>query len=163
MTDSRRAAVTRGVARRIITSTGCWQYDGGLLPNGYAYVYVHGERSQYLHRLSYAEFRGPIPEGLVIDHLCRNRACFNPEHLEAVPQRVNVHRGRSHVVEQAARTHCPQGHPYSPANTSVSPKGKRECRECHRTRQRERSRRMRAAGLMDSRGYRIYPEAASNA
>lgn len=72
--------------------------------------------------------RGPIPEGLVIDHLCRDLLCVNPGHLEPVTQKENVRRGVGHGAE----THCPQGHEYTEANTRVSKKNKRYCRACGR-------------------------------
>ncbi|WP_414654556.1 HNH endonuclease signature motif containing protein [Intrasporangium sp.] len=75
---------------------------------------------------------GPIPEGLVLDHLCRNRACCNPAHLEPVTIRENILRG-----EPANRTHCPHGHAYTPENTRID-NNMRSCRTCIRERARRR-------------------------
>ena len=84
------------------------------------------------HRFAYETFVGPIPEGLTIDHLCRIRHCVNPEHLEAVTDRVNILRGEGISAQHARATHCPQGHPYDLINTYVAPDGDRDCRDCRR-------------------------------
>ena len=102
-----------------IPFSGCWIWMGGLKTNGYG---VSGDR--IAHRASYEAFKGQIPPGLEIDHLCRVRCCVNPEHLEAVTHQQNIQRG-----EQAQRTHCPKGHPYTTENT-YRYNGKRVCREC---------------------------------
>ena len=81
---------------------------------------------------SYEHFRGAIPEGLNLDHLCRNRKCVNPDHLEAVTQRVNVMRGVSVTAENMRKSHCPTGHPYDAANTYVRANGHRGCRACRK-------------------------------
>ncbi len=88
------------------------------------------------HRVAYECMVGPIPPGLVIDHLCRNPRCVNPEHLEPVTHAENIRRGNSLIVtlaRQAAKTHCPRGHPYSGRNLVLSSTGARQCRECRRT------------------------------
>jgi hypothetical protein len=76
------------------------------------------------HRVSYELLNGPIEPGRVLDHLCRNRACVAPSHLEAVSQEENVRRGNSPTAVNARKTHCPQGHSYS--------RGGRKCRVCNR-------------------------------
>lgn len=81
--------------------------------------------------MSHELHKGPIPEGLVIDHLCRNRGCVNPDHLEAVTQRENILRGEGLAAANARKTHCPKGHPYSGENLYVVPSsGRRQCRIC---------------------------------
>ncbi|MFF5568085.1 HNH endonuclease signature motif containing protein [Streptomyces sp. NPDC012623] len=117
---------------------GCWQWTGYLMPNGYARISVDGER-QYAHRISYEAFVAPIPDGLVIDHLCRNRGCVNPAHLDAVTQRVNVLRGESHAATRARQVSCLRGHRFDTTNTYVASNGTRKCRRC-RAAARERSR-----------------------
>lgn len=89
-----------------------------------------GTKTVRAHRFSYELARGKIPEGLDLDHLCRNRACVRPDHLEPVTDKENVHRSPIHF---ATRTHCPKGHPYSEENTYVSPQG-RTCKKCQRER-----------------------------
>lgn len=110
------------------TADGCWQVKPG--PNGYGVLGVEG-RTLYAHRYVYERLVGPIPAGLVIDHLCRNRACCNPEHLEPVTQRENCLRGAragSRVPE------CKRGHAYDDENTALTGQGYRYCRTCQRLR-----------------------------
>ena len=84
------------------------------------------------HRVAYEISKGEIPDGLVIDHLCRNTYCVNPQHLEPVTHRVNCLRGVSPSAIHAQKTHCPHGHPYGPVNR----RGQRLCRVCRRARRR---------------------------
>lgn len=102
---------------------GCWILDGFRDKDGY--VAIHHQRG---HRFMYEELVGKIPDGLVLDHLCRVRDCVNPAHLEPVTAVENTKRGGSSL-----KTHCPQGHPYSPENTYYPPRGnERGCKECRR-------------------------------
>lgn len=121
-------------------ATPCWPYPGAVIrATGYGRIRVAGE-TLGVHRVSYEVFVGPIPGGYDIDHLCRVRECFNPEHLEPVTRRVNAQRG----AHGGLITACPHGHAYTPENTYVSKVGHRLCRTCNRDRQRQR--RMRANG-----------------
>lgn len=108
------------------TATGCWEWTAQIGHNGYGRFQVKGS-SQRAHRIAYEALVCPIPEGLVIDHLCRVRHCVNPSHLEAVTPAENNRRGGAGLTR---RTHCPAGHPYDEANTAVSAKGKRRCKAC---------------------------------
>ncbi|MFJ3037756.1 HNH endonuclease signature motif containing protein [Streptomyces tendae] len=93
-------------------------------PNGNGYFRLRGT-NQYAHRAAYELARGPIPDGLVIDHLCRNTACANPEHLEAVPPAVNALRADSPVTRNAVKETCDAGHPFSRRAD-----GRRWCPKC---------------------------------
>ncbi len=119
---------------------GCWEFTGRLDREGYGIQWVTDVGNRRSHRLAYEYFVGPIPDGLTIDHLCRNRACCRPDHLEAVTIGVNIHRGNTAAAINAAKTHCPAGHAYDEGNTHVRKSGQRECRMC----MRDRSRRQRA-------------------
>lgn len=109
----------------------CWVWLAARGTGGYGLIKVAG-RMRMAHRYVFENLVGPIPEGLQIDHLCRNRPCVNPAHLEAVTSRVNTLRGNTLQAENAAKTHCAQGHRFSPENTSISAIGQRKCRTCAR-------------------------------
>lgn len=115
---------------------GCWIWTGATSSSGYGLVKVGGRQTS-VHRLVYEELVIGIPDGLVLDHLCRNRACANPEHLEPVTQRVNVLRGVSAAAAAARATHCGNGHEYNERNTRVTG-NRRECRVCDRERRMKR-------------------------
>jgi hypothetical protein len=89
------------------------------------------------HRIAYQLLVGPIPDGLVLDHLCRNRACCNPRHIEPVSQRENLMRGETVCASHAIKTHCINGHAFDEANTYIDREGKRKCRECMNKRKRD--------------------------
>lgn len=105
------------------------------------------------HRLMYELLVGPIPAGLHLDHLCRNPACCNPRHLEAVPPKVNYLRGISPYAKNARKTRCPRGHEYTEQTTYVY-KGSRHCLPCKQERQRAYRSSNKEKWLADQRAYR---------
>jgi len=112
-------------------ASGCWNWTKHLDKDGYGILKVNG-RDTKAHRFSYEHYVGPISEGLVIDHLCRNRKCVNPNHLEPVTPRTNVLRGKTITAKNKAKTHCIRGHEFSGANLSFRAGGRRKCLACQR-------------------------------
>ncbi len=115
--------------RKVIKKEGCWKWLGYIRPDGYSEFAVDTSRNTPAHRIAYQEVIGPIPAGLQLDHLCRNRACVNPHHLEPVTAQTNTLRGETPAARNVAKTHCPQGHPYDLLNTNHRG-GRRHCRAC---------------------------------
>jgi hypothetical protein len=122
--------------------SGCWLWQGSVSNYGYG-LHFQDRRTMRAHRFSYEQMIGPIPEGLVLDHLCRRQLCVNPFHLDPVPNGINVKRGESVSSVNRAKTHCSQGHEFDPENTYITKRGERACRACHREYQREHMRRKR--------------------
>ena len=84
------------------------------------------------HRLAYEVTLGPIADGLTVDHLCRNRSCIRPDHMDLVPMGVNTMRGTSVSAINVAKTHCVRGHPFDATNTRLDSYQHRHCRTCER-------------------------------
>jgi hypothetical protein len=114
--------------------TGCWDWTASTFPSGYGCFWLSKVRPA--HRVSYEIYVGEIPEGLTLDHLCRNIACVNPAHLEPVTQRENTLRGFNPAALNHRKTECVNGHPFDEENTTVrrTSRGgwRRECRACMR-------------------------------
>ena len=113
-------------------SDGCWLWTAGLDWDGYGIFTAEASRTVRAHRWAYVALVGPIPSGLHLDHLCRNRACVNPDHLEPVTSRINTLRGKTLAAANLAKSHCIHGHPLSGDNLYVRASGWRMCRECAR-------------------------------
>ncbi|MBZ5735036.1 HNH endonuclease [Nocardioides sp. TRM66260-LWL] len=112
--------------------SGCWEWPGRKTAGGYGVMRagVSGSHARlYVHRAAYELWVGPIPEGLVIDHLCRNTLCFKPQHLEPVTPAENTRRGEAPSTAQARAKVCAKGHEYEPGA---------RCRACYNAWQRER-------------------------
>lgn len=123
----------------------CWPWTGAIGSGGYGNFFAEGSYCN-AHRFSYELNVGPIPAGLQIDHVsergCEGKSCVNPAHLEPVTGRENVLRAPASIPAiNLSRSHCPQGHAYDVENTYITSTGSRQCRACHRTRERELSRR----------------------
>lgn len=139
--------LTRFLAKFAIDPvSGCWNWTAFINEGGYGMI-TNDRKPRRAHRISYEIHVGPIPNGLDLDHLCRNRRCVNPSHLEPVTRKENLRRsptackagGVTTAALVRARKACPQGHLYSVENTVLTNDGKwRKCKECHRAQERRR-------------------------
>ena len=119
----------------------CWEWIGAKT-DGYGTIGINYSRVR-AHRFMYILANGPINSNLTIDHLCRNRGCVNPDHLESVSLGVNILRGNGHCAINARKTHCKRGHVFSGRNLMLVPGG-RKCRACHNNKVKMWYRRRRA-------------------
>lgn len=129
------------IVDRIDASGDCWEWEGTITRTGYGLTRYEG-RSQPAHRVIWTILVGPVPAHLDLDHLCRNRGCVNPDHLEPVTRSENCRRGQTGGY-LGNRTHCSNGHEYTISNTHIRPDGSRACRTCVREYMRERRRKKR--------------------
>ena len=109
----------------VIQENGCWDWVGSQVPEGYGQMWCGGKLVR-AHRFTYEAANGPIPKGLDLDHLCRNRACVNPDHLEAVTRQTNCHRGAGKTFAIRRSGACHRGH----SNWYHTARGGRLCRDC---------------------------------
>lgn len=140
---------------------GCWEWLA-FKDKGYGRLQVDG-KAIGAHRIAYELYRGLIPAGMVLDHLCRNPGCVNPEHLEAVSLAENNRRSIKtperyvkSALYQTSKTHCPRGHPYSGQNLYLTPHGRRACKICMAVQCSNRRRRLgKLAWNEYQRNYRL--------
>lgn len=134
----------------------CWAWQGFIDQKGYGRYQPTGGRLAQAHRFAYESAVGPIPDGLVIDHLCRNRGCCNPAHLEPVTNRENILRGVGLSAMHSRKTHCVHGHELTGANVLVKYRGglpSRTCRQCGTVNRRRQTLRDAAArAALDAKG-----------
>jgi len=133
-----------------IPECGCWIWEGYITMYGYPEIVRSGvnvgsaKATRRVHRIVYELLRGPIPDGLQLDHLCRVRCCVNPDHLEVVDSRTNTLRGVSIAAANARKTHCVRGHALSGDNLLLWGRNKdRVCKTCARAREQAREARIR--------------------
>lgn len=125
---------------RVNKTDGCWLWLGASTKEGYGRTWINGKPT-LCHRYAYEQLRGPIPEGLTLDHLCRVRLCVNPDHLEPVTSRENTLRGDSWAGRNLRKTRCSQGHPLVEGNLYIHRSSTRrfwrDCLTCRRERSRK--------------------------
>lgn len=144
MRDAERF-ITKFVVNR---NSGCWEWQANFTRDGYGrfFISVPGRRLVRAHRYSYEFFRHQLAAGYVLDHLCANRKCVNPAHLNpcTASEHMSVEASRGNHPN-AKKTHCKRGHPFSGENLAFTPDGRRRCRACYRLHGLNRDR--RRAGL----------------
>lgn len=114
MTEADEALKVKTFLRdRVLIGDGCWEWQGPAFHNdGYGHMSI-GDRARLVHRVAYERWVGRIPEGLQIDHLCRNPRCSRPDHLDPVTSRINTLRGEGITAANVRRARCPRGHELS--------------------------------------------------
>lgn len=152
---ARRAHSLQKLDKRLIDkirlTDNCWEWVASKFPNGYGQSWDYDiQMCTTAHRVVYKALVGSIPEGMHLDHLCRNIICVNPSHLEIVTPRENLLRGTGASSRNAAKTHCTRGHLFSPETTRHNSRGDRVCKPCDviRTRKYKKARGM-LNGLAD--------------
>lgn len=124
----------------------CWYWSSAVNKFGYGAFWLDGKTVR-AHRYSYEMIKGKIPDGLQLDHLCRNRLCVNPEHLEVVSLTENIKRGLTGKINHhsSKKTHCPKGHEYTEDNIKRIKNNNRNCLTCHREWNKEYMRKKRGS------------------
>lgn len=125
----------------VIAFDGCWAWRPKPINSGYGIFFLWDgakKTGTLAHRFAYETWVGPIPEGLTIDHLCRNKLCVNPSHLEPVSNAENNRRGNSLSAQNSRKTRCKRGHEFTPENTEVQTSGARKCKTCRKAANRDR-------------------------
>ena len=134
-----RKPLERFMEKVQILPSGCWRWAGKIHRSGYGLFSVGHARHTTAHRWLYQQLHGPLAAAVDLDHLCRNRWCVRPSHVEPVTRRENLLRGETLPAGNVRKTHCPQGHPYDEENT-YEYRGARQCLSCRRARDSARVR-----------------------
>lgn len=122
--------VPRIIDKWVLKSDFCWMWFGSVAANGYSKTVIEG-RHVSAHRAVYSYFKGPIANGMCIDHLCGIKRCVNPEHLESVTPRTNTLRCEHAIATvNSKKIHCIRGHVLSGENLYITPNGRRQCKKC---------------------------------
>lgn len=124
-----KPVIERFLSKISISNSGCWEWNGYIQENGYGQTSIKS-KGVYTHRFIYEYYHDSIHPDLTIDHLCRNRKCVNPLHLEQVSHKENIMRGDTLALKNSKKTHCKRGHEFTPKNTYVNPRGSRCCMIC---------------------------------
>ena len=124
-------------------SNGCHEWTAYIDRDGYGHINDGIHASAIAHRTAYEFSHSKIPAGLSIDHLCRNRKCVNPEHLEAVSMRINVLRGNTLPAKNYLKTACNRGHLFDRKNTHINTRGQRVCRACCREKESKKRKKLK--------------------
>jgi hypothetical protein len=132
-------SITKRFWNKVEKTTSCWNWTGSIKKSGYGRFHLTHSLGVPAHRISYELTKGRIPKGLVLDHLCRNRHCVNPDHLEIVTVGENVKRGIGFAFTNSIKTHCKHGHGFTEDNIYWS-RGWRHCLRCMRENSRGRYR-----------------------
>lgn len=122
-------SVEKLLQTRVNKTETCWNWTGCVANNGYSKLRIQNKHTS-AHRIFYKWFKGEIEDGLQIDHLCRNKLCVNPGHLEAVTPKINILRSEGVGAKNSRRNSCIRNHPLSGENLYMTPDGRRECKVC---------------------------------
>jgi hypothetical protein len=144
----KEATAQERILAKVDRSGSCWLWTAATNAYGYGVIGIPGtHRTELAHRAAFRAWRGMVPDGKDLDHLCRTRSCVNPDHLEAVTRRINLLRGNTVTAANAAKTCCPKGHPYAGENLIIRQRAggvTRRCRTCDLARKADYRRRKAA-------------------